>query len=76
MKLFVWDFHGVLDLQNNDPFNAIISIGDSPGDMSLINQSMDAKGIGYLYSHPGKQHREAKCHYKINDLRLVFKKNL
>ncbi len=59
-------------LQNKDPFEAIISIGDSPGDMALIDQEMTANGIGYLYVHPGKQHRAAKCHHKINDLRLVL----
>lgn len=57
-------------LQDNDPFEAIISIGDSPGDMALIHQN--TKGIGYLYSHPHKKHRQTECHHKINDLRLVL----
>jgi len=114
MKLFVWDFHGVLEkgndevvleitnlalsnhashrfgvnthcqkkitkqdclfqfLQGKTQFETIISIGDSPGDMTLIDHSIHIKGIGYLYSHPGKEHRQTKCHYKINDLRLVM----
>jgi phosphoglycolate phosphatase-like HAD superfamily hydrolase len=57
-------------LQGKDPFDAIISIGDSPGDMEMIHQSTN--GIGYLYSHPGKEHRQTTCHYKISDLRLVL----
>lgn len=47
----------------------IISIGDSPGDMALIHQYPNT--IGYLYTHPGRVHREANCHYKIQDLREV-----
>lgn len=50
--------------------DGIISIGDSPSDMSLIHQY--PKAIGYLYAHPGRSHREAKCHYKIHDLREVL----
>jgi hypothetical protein len=49
----------------------IISIGDSPGDMALIHQYPNA--IGYLYTHPGRVHREANCHYKIQDLREVLR---
>lgn len=57
-------------LQKNGPFESIISIGDSPGDMSLVNEN--PYGIGYLYTHPWKKHREARCHHKINDLRQVL----
>ncbi len=62
-------------LKEKDHFNTIISIGDSPGDMALVNQENGRngrKGIGYLYSHPGKPHRPAKCDYQINDLRVVL----
>jgi phosphoglycolate phosphatase-like HAD superfamily hydrolase len=59
-------------LQDKEPFESIVSIGDSPGDMALIHQESIAQGIGYLYSHPEKQHREAKSHYKIQDLRAVL----
>lgn len=58
-------------LEKSGPFESIISIGDSPGDMSLINEN--SCGIGYLYTHPWKKHREIKCHHKINDLRHVLK---
>lgn len=49
----------------------IISIGDSPGDMALIENRENS--VGYLYTHPGRQHRPAPCHYKIHDLRDVLK---
>jgi phosphoglycolate phosphatase-like HAD superfamily hydrolase len=48
----------------------IVSIGDSPGDIAMIHHY--PHGIGYLYSHPGRVHREIASHYKINDLRLVL----
>lgn len=48
----------------------IVSIGDSPGDMSLIEDH--PKGVGYLYTHPNRVHRESACHYKIHDLRAVL----
>lgn len=60
-------------LKGKDHFNTIISIGDSPGDMALINQENGRKGIGYLYSYPDKPHRPAKCDYQINDLRVVLR---
>lgn len=59
-------------IRDRDYYEMIISIGDSPGDMALIDLDFKAKGIGYLYSHPYRQHRSTKCHYKINDLRLVL----
>lgn len=57
-------------LQGKDHFEQIISIGDSPGDMALVEDN--PKGLGYLYTHPTKTHRDAKCHYKIHDLRQVL----
>lgn len=48
----------------------IVAIGDSPWDVELA--SCHPKGVGYLYSHPHKIHREADCHHKINDLRSVL----
>lgn len=59
-------------LKDNDLFDTVVSIGDSPGDMALIHERIDPKGIGYLYTHPGKEHRPTNCHYKINDLRMVL----
>ncbi len=49
----------------------VVSIGDSPGDMALIQHH--SKSVGYLYAHPGRVHRETTCHYKIQDLREVLK---
>lgn len=48
----------------------IVSIGDSPHDVALVNAH--PKGVGYLYVHPGRNHRTADCHYKINDLRQIL----
>lgn len=48
----------------------IISIGDSPSDMALVEPHVH--GIGYLYTHPNREHRTAQCHHKIHDLRLVL----
>lgn len=48
----------------------IVSIGDSPSDMALIHGY--ELGVGYLYTHPGRKHRETECHYRIHDLRLVL----
>lgn len=59
-------------LKNKDHFESIISVGDSPGDMALTDLNTPLQGIGYLYSHPDRQHRTAKCHYKIHDLRCVL----
>lgn len=50
--------------------DGIISIGDSPNDMALIHQRPNA--VGYLYTHPGRNHREVDCHHKIFDLRKVL----
>lgn len=115
MKLFIWDFHGVLEKGNDEVvheitnralemhghsthrfgadssvqnrktkkdclhdflsvsenFNEIISIGDSPSDMDLINLPF-IKGTSYLYSYPRRAPRLAQCHYKIDDLRIVL----
>jgi phosphoglycolate phosphatase-like HAD superfamily hydrolase len=62
----LYEFLGV-----NKNFNEIISIGDSPGDMELINIPF-IKGTSYLYSYPNRPHRLAQCHYKIDDLRMVL----
>lgn len=59
-------------LQTKEPFESIISIGDSPGDMALIDHEGVTQGISYLYTHPDKTHRDAKSHYKIQDLRAVL----
>lgn len=48
----------------------MVTIGDSPNDMTLMH--LHPKGIGYLYSHPGRVHRPAESHYKINDLRCIL----
>jgi phosphoglycolate phosphatase-like HAD superfamily hydrolase len=53
-------------------YESIVSIGDSAGDMALIDEEISVPGIGYLYSHPTREHRSAKCHHKINDLRYVL----
>lgn len=58
-------------IEDKDFYETIISIGDSPGDMALIDQEK-RQGIGYLYCHPNREHRPAKCHYKIHDLRLIL----
>ena len=47
-------------------FEQVITIGDSPSDMELGN-------VRYLYTHPGKKHREAEADYKIHDLRDVLR---
>lgn len=57
-------------LKRGDFPNGIVSIGDSPADMALIHNRH--KGVGYLYAHPGRDHRVVECHYKINDLRYVL----
>lgn len=59
-------------MKDKDNFELIVSIGDSPGDMDLINHGATFQGIGYLYSHPTRKHRSAKCDHKINDLRFVL----
>lgn len=51
--------------------DGVVSIGDSPGDMALIQHY--SKAVGYFYTHPGRSHREAMCHYKIQDLREVLR---
>lgn len=59
-------------LKDQDAFERMISIGDSPGDMALIEQEGQLKGVSYLYAHPTRLHRLTKCDYKIRDLRLVL----
>lgn len=59
-------------LSVSEKFQEIISIGDSPGDMDLCHNVPFTKGTSYLYSYPSRPHREAQCHHKINDLRMVL----
>lgn len=58
-------------LSVNKNINEIISIGDSPGDMDLINVPF-VKGTSYLYSYPNRAPRLLQCHHKIDDLRMVL----
>ncbi len=44
----------------------IVAIGDSPHDVELAECHQN--GVGYLYSHPGRPHREHPKANKINDL--------
>lgn len=52
----------------------IVAIGDSLWDVELA--SCHPKGVGYLYAHPHKIHREADCHHKIHDLRHILQELL
>lgn len=51
-------------------FDGLVSIGDSPGDVALAG--CHPKGIGYLYTHPERTHRESSCHFKINTLKAIL----
>lgn len=51
-------------------FDQFVTIGDSPGDMEIIDKNM---GSRYLYSHPGQEFRDCDSDYKIHDLREVLK---
>ncbi len=51
-------------------FDQFVTIGDSPGDMEIIEKNM---GSRYLYSHPGQEFRNCDSDYKIHDLREVLK---
>lgn len=59
-------------LMDNQYDGGIISIGDSPADIELIE--CHPKGVGYLYSYPERPHRNVtfKCH-KITSLKDVLK---
>lgn len=57
-------------VKDQNHYRSIVSIGDSPTDMALIDE--DLRGVGYLYTHPNRTHRSAKCHHKINDLRVIL----
>lgn len=59
-------------LKEKDSFKKVVSIGDSPGDMALVDDDLGLEGVGYLYTHPNREHRPAKCHHKIDDLRTVL----
>jgi hypothetical protein len=58
-------------LQGKTEYHALVSIGDSPGDMAFIHNELPIKK--YLYSHPERPHRTATCDYKINDLREILR---
>lgn len=58
-------------LEKNSFPEGVVTIGDSPSDMELA--SLHPKSIGYMYTYPGRFHRQAECHYKIHDLRHVLK---
>ena len=53
----------------NKDYEKVVVIGDSPSDMEL---GFVSGSIRYLYTHPGRQHREAKADFKIDDLRKVL----
>jgi phosphoglycolate phosphatase-like HAD superfamily hydrolase len=48
----------------------LVSIGDSPADVALVANYPN--GIGYLYTHPGRKHRQENFPRKIHDLRAVL----
>lgn len=50
-------------------YDEIVIIGDSPGDMRLVDV---AGGITYLYAHPGFPFRDCTATYRIRDLRCVI----
>lgn len=49
-------------------FDAIVSIGDSAGDMIFAENA-----VTYLYAHPGAPHRECAADYRIEDLREALR---
>jgi phosphoglycolate phosphatase-like HAD superfamily hydrolase len=61
----------LLNFLNKKSYKNIISIGDSKGDMDLIEDM--SIGIGYSYCHPEKERRFSTKHHEINDLRQVLK---
>lgn len=56
---------------NKTVFDKIISIGDSPGDIAILDNKPNS--TTYLFSHPGKPFRECNPNYRIRDLRIVLK---
>lgn len=57
-------------IKSADPYQLLVTVGDSPGDMTLSTGNIKTKR--YLYSHPSRKHREALCDHKISDLRMVL----
>lgn len=58
-------------LEKNSFPEGVVTIGDSPSDMQLAE--LHPRSVRYMYTYPGRFHREADCHYKIHDLRHVLK---
>ena len=54
-------------------FERVVIIGDSPGDIELSEVMGLENTTTYLYSHPGKNFREGKADFYINDLRELLK---
>jgi len=57
-------------LKDNSRFSELVTIGDSPVDMEIIEKS---QGKRYLYSHPHLNFRDCDADFKIHDLREVLK---
>ena len=51
-------------------YNEIISIGDSEGDIKLVEGFENSKT--FLYSHPKRGFKDIEATFKINDLRKVL----
>jgi len=59
-------------IRNSDmEYEKIVSIGDSPTDIELVEDYPN--GASFLYSHVGKGFRDCKPTYKIKDLRCVLR---
>ncbi len=52
-------------------YEKIVSIGDSPGDIELVEEYPNS--VSFLYSHVGKGFRDCNPTYKIKDLRCVMR---
>ena len=52
-------------------YEKIVSIGDSPTDIELVEDY--SNGVSFLYSHFGKGFRDCNPTYKIKDLRCVLR---
>lgn len=58
-------------VNQRDFSKGMVTIGDSPGDMELAEVISNSKR--YLYTHPGRLHRQCEADYKIFDLREVLR---
>jgi phosphoglycolate phosphatase-like HAD superfamily hydrolase len=56
-------------LAGRPPFNDLVIVGDSPGDMLL---SEVAGGTRFLFAHPGFEFRDCPADFRIRDLRQVL----